>query len=641
MVVVYSRSRLDEVLKGRRPGPSPWRCLLGDAAPRSWHAWLRDRGIEPWTPPQTSRARQEEILRETLHLVGSLAEENGHDLQWWATDLAAKNRFLSPLPGLITALVHYLDAAEAAAADGGQILLVCPPWPILGVVAADANNRGWGFSLAAPWWLGRWQRWSGRCRAWFEVLRSWTISVVRLVECRWYYGTMPAAVQERPTYLIKSFVYPSSLVPGEEPRDPFMGRLATFLAGRFGGQAQVLTVAVTLGARPHCYRRMRTLPDHRLVPLEAALSWSDLPCELARLVWGRCRRPFRVGKKVFLQGRDITSLLDECLASGGWRIVFYNWLHLAAARRLAAAYALVGCAMTSEGNAWERMFVAGLRQVRPRLPVYGYQHSVIPLAAAGMFQDRRELATAMPLPDRIMTTGTVPAALLAKYGAVSPERIAVAGALRYQYLAAMQPSPRLAAGRGRFRILAALEGVWEVVPLVRYVLRQAIACPHLEFQLRAHPVLPLANILRMLDQGGPLPANVSASSGSTVQEDVESADAVLYWGTTIALEALMIGRPVVHFDKGDVISYDPLFALDAFKWTVSSASSLADIVRDIEALAPADYHQRRQAARAYVASYLSAAEDQLLLGFVPGPLRDAQAAAADRKKDDFVDPGAR
>jgi len=111
-------------------------------------------------------------------------------------------------------------------------------------------------------------------------------------------------------------------------------------------------------------------------------------------------------------------------------------------------------------------------------------------------------------------------------------------------------------------------------------------------------------------------ANVSLSKNLSVKDDVESADIVIYWGSSVALEASMMGKPVIHFDSGTVLSYDPLFENTALKWTVTEKDRLLDIIDSIYALSDEEFCLQQQKARQYLRNYFYPVTENGLQKFV-------------------------
>jgi len=418
--------------------------------------------------------------------------------------------------------------------------------------------------------------------------------------------------------LIKSSAYPGSFSEDNYFEDPFFGGLSEFLSRRLNDKIDVLTVAVSTVDRRECFRKMRFSKGNSVVPLEVFLRWSDVLKVLQKVFWGCFNRRFRmIGSARFL-GRDVTSLLHECLVSGGLKIPFYHYLQLAAGLRISEMVRPFSCALTFEGNPWERMFIAGLRLNNPQLPVFGYQHSVVPQAAAGVFIGPREEEKS-PLPTCVLTTGEIPARIIRGYGSLSEVTIESACALRYKYLYDMDYLAKTET-REATLVLVALEGTWEVLPLLEYVLDQASECLDSRFRIRAHPVLPLSKLLAKLGKRMIPGGNVEVSFGGTVASDVEDSSAVLYWGTTVALEALMMGKPIIHFDRGDFLSYDPLFGFDDFKWTVRKSQELCTVLADIRNLSEEESTVLKEKGRNYIRSYFHEVDDKSMSKFLSEPL---------------------
>ena len=78
--------------------------------------------------------------------------------------------------------------------------------------------------------------------------------------------------------------------------------------------------------------------------------------------------------------------------------------------------------------------------------------------------------------------------------------------------------------------------------------------------IRFHPILPLKKIERKIHfELDKLTRILISENNSSIFDDLTKSDVVIYWGTTVALEALRMGIPLIHYQMGNFISYDPLF----------------------------------------------------------------------------------
>mgnify|MGYP003747369321 FL=1 len=312
--------------------------------------------------------------------------------------------------------------------------------------------------------------------------------------------------------------------------------------------------------------------------------------------------PFRIKGKLYWLGHEITPFFRELISFGGFRITFFQALQFDIAKRLGEKYQIQACLMTYEGRPWERFFIAGLRKANMNTIIIGCQHTVIPLSAADMFTHPKELEF-IPLPDKILTTGMLPKKILERYGSYPKEQIEVGCALRFESLQNLSLFKCRKESKHNFVLLVAFGGSEEEIPLLNYALRQASLNRNVNFRMRTHPTFPWDRLLFLSSWHKLLPENVDNSTYSEVLEDLKDCDAVLYWGTTVALESLMVGKPVIHFDREDLLNYDPLFEFTDFKWQVQRKDSLQKIIQKIQALPETQYCKHQQQGRKYMEQY--------------------------------------
>lgn len=576
---------------------------------------LNSYGLKPVQQIEKSREDQDAFLREYLGIVGSFAEVNGHNILWWATDFASKNRFTSQLPPLLEAV----DKSMSAIFDTSHeqvLVLVQPPGPVVNFLKQWCKQQGVKVVVYNTGLVNRLGFiFKSRIGALNFLVKSSIYSLRRIFTVRKYFRRWKPRVKSgAEIYLIKSFTYGTSFKTEDSYMDPFFGKLKNILARKLGEKNVVLTVSVVHDSHESCYTKMSSIKDRNIVPLEFFLRYQDVFVAFIKIVATKLLTPFLVPDQIKWRGYDLTSLFQKCLVNGEFRIDMFQFLHQKAAERIAVAYSLSACAMTYEGNPWERMFILGIRK-NSRAPVIGYQHTVIPPAAAGMFLTEQEDAADIPVPDSLVASGPAPAAIVKRYGSSSRMQLKVGGTLRYDYLYCVKMLERFVSGKNEFNVLVALEGVLDVLPLVYYVLEQASIKHSVRFCIRAHPVFPFDRLLQFVGWAGELPGNIEISHGKTVQEDVAGNHAVLYWGTTIALESLMMGRPVIHFDRGDSLSYDPLHDFESFKWTVRAGEEITQILKKISFLSKDEYRAGQESGRQYVEQYFVLPDDQSLENF--------------------------
>jgi len=100
-----------------------------------------------------------------------------------------------------------------------------------------------------------------------------------------------------------------------------------------------------------------------------------------------------------------------------------------------------------------------------------------------------------------------------------------------------------------------------------------------------------------------LKENIKLSEGISLSADLNTSDMCIYWGSTVALEALSLDIPLIHFDMQTPLSYDSLLDFDALKWQVLLNDQLEDTIEEIYALGQAIFLEKRREATTYLERY--------------------------------------
>jgi len=374
-----------------------------------------------------------------------------------------------------------------------------------------------------------------------------------------------------------------------------------------------MTVALGFQDKKECYTLMNTLVE-TIYPLEVYLHYRDVYFRALQWILKFLFFPFQMKGEIQFMGYDATMLFKELIRCGGFRISFFQALHFDIARRLGQKYQIKTCLMSYEGRPWERFFMTGLRKTNENIQIIGCQHTVIPLSATDMFLHPKEVGL-IPLPDKIVTTGMTPKFFLERYSAYPKEQVYTGCALRFESL--QKRSVLVRSKQKHFVLLVAFGGSSEEVPLLNYSLRQAFLNKDIIFRMRAHPAFSWNQLMSLSSWRKKLPENVENSTSFEVSDDLEICDAVLYWGTTVALESLLVGKPIIHFDRGDLLNYDPLFEFTDFKWQVQATDSLQTVIQEIQALPETLYCEHQQQGRKYMKEYFYPVNNENLENFLP------------------------
>lgn len=575
-----------------------------------------------WKSIETSieRSKQYFFLQEYLEVIASFNAWNGHDLKWWSTHFSSKNRFNSPILPLLKEWILCLQGVKNYS-EKSNLVLLDVSWEVVEGLKALSTEYGWNIQVNAPKFSHLRYRLRGKVRFWSALLKEANQALLSIYYTRKNFGSIERdrTHSDIPIYLIKSFTYLRNFDGENGYLDPFFGNLSNYLREFNTNGMKVLTVALGFHDQQQCYASMKSSSE-AVHPLESYLTYSVVLLRWIQwLIW-LLLDPFRMKGRIFFQGYELTAFFREFIRCGGFRVSFFQALHFDVAYRLGKLYNIKACLLTYEGRQWERFFMAGLKASRPTVQLIGCQHTVIPLSATDMFLNSKERES-IPLPDKIITTGLTTKKILNKFSAYPKEQVFEGCALRFEELQKLSLIPRKNSNENslnKFTLLVAFGGIKEEVTLLNYALEQAEEIPSVVFRVRNHPAFALNQLLKLsLWSNKVLPKNVEESNSLKVIEDIKLCDAVLYWGTTVSLEALMVGKPIIQFDRGDILNYDPLFEFKKFKWQVWNGLSLKDTIQEIQEIPDFQYRELQKQGRQYIEEYLYPVTPERLSLFLP------------------------
>jgi len=250
-----------------------------------------------------------------------------------------------------------------------------------------------------------------------------------------------------------------------------------------------------------------------------------------------------------------------------------------------------------ENRCFEKMMVLGVRSMDSRVQTCGFQHTVVTHKHTNFFLSREEIKTT-PLPDEIITPGHITRNLLIQMGNFPPDKIRVGCALRQNPKPLGKIQPR---GSQKIRnvLVILAESVEEYVRSLLF-LDRALEGNDAEIilTLRAHPTIPLEKALQSCP---PLHFHYAEQKGVPLDKALQEADVVIYTSSTVGIEAVSRGIPVIFLDLGDFLDPDPLFLLDTFKWRVCRPEEFLTAIREIEKLPEAEFKKAQAAAKVFAA----------------------------------------
>jgi hypothetical protein len=517
-------------------------------------------------------------------------------LSWWSYRSTAKNLLSSPLG---QRLFEVLAVREAVTRLAGR-LEVCGATPgqmeaIAGLLRFNSIPVG-GAAYRLRGVRRVWQRIEGLMRQAQQAMRVWL-------------GFAFSSASNWRGVQLCLFTYADT---ARRPNiDGYFGALHD-LAGKLRPELRIGHAAYVYAPYRSRLRELQQVDGARTFALFSLLQPLDLVRALAAAARALFPRPVLAGE-AGTAFRALAPLLEEALVEdvkvGGY---LHNLLVYRAVQRLVERSDVRMLVYPYENKSLEKALLLGARASRPALPIIGYQHTSITRRHLTLRFEPGEAAVT-PLPDRIVTVGQVTRSYLERHGNY-PAGIFVTGcALRQAWDAVLPRAPR--PGKPPRVLLALSSSRAELVEAVAFV-RSAAERHALEVGIRPHPNFPLT--LLPADLRAWIGESATDFSGTPLAQNLEWCDAVAYVSSTVALEALMRGRPAVNLRLSDAIDPDPLLEPAALTWKVDSPEGLIAALAELRDLDGEAFAQRQSASIEKMKEYFRPISNEALAHFLPG-----------------------
>jgi len=520
---------------------------------------------------------------------------------WWARPFTTKHALATPLCRDLFA--YWLTARLVQEGDTGVVIVVTERPAVVAQLVAWARPRGLdvGVALPRPRTMTAWLRRSAAFVLAVTVLRFlrlWRASRAHL----------PAS-SLRPHVVVMSLLHPRYSWSAQGTyQDAYFGPLIEYVR-------RAAYPALILGILDGDWRRdaarLRTLDS--AVPVVPAPACVTLG-QILRCAWQTLRahgQPPSLQEPVPFDGLEAGPLVREALRdSERAGQYFLNLTIYAAVRRLAGRLQVERCFYPYENRAFEKLALLAFREVSPRTRLVGYQH-------AGITQNHPNLcfgegeAAITPLPDVLLTMGEATRAWLEREGNYPPGLLRVGCALRQQTLPrrSVQPRPWPRLVTNLLVVLATSGG--EYAQVLR-LLEQAAPRSSYRMRVRPHPGIPFDEAFRINPH---LRRDYFTPSSDLLEDDLAWADVVLYASSTVGIEAMAWGLPVVYLDVGQLLDTNPLSNGEQITWKAATPQELLDALDGIAALDGTAVAEWQRQAAACTQRYFGPVSDERLQAF--------------------------
>lgn len=513
---------------------------------------------------------------------------------WWAYTSTAKNLLSSSLGSRFMEALATVEMARRA--DGALYICGATPGQMETIRALLRRDR---LRVAGP---ALRLRWLVKAARWLEAL----LRVPQQAVSAWI-GFLGSG-RYRPDGPVDLWLFTYVDSPRAAGVDAYFGRLREMLKDRHPGLRTRYAAYVYAPYRQRILA-LKELEQGELVPLFGELTLRDYIASAVDAIRALFPGRHRLSADA-ASGADFEPLLREALIEdvrvGGY---LHNVLVYRAARNFARRCSVRELLYPYENKSLEKLLLLGARAGAPGVMAVGYQHtSLTPRHITLLFEPTEAAVT--PLPDRIVTVGEVTRRFLETSGHY-PDGLLVTGcALRQRWGA---PLPRQVCEPPRL-LLALSSSRSELIEAVQFVLAARQQGGNFELAIRTHPNFPTC--LLPVELRSWVQEHARDLSGTPLRENLDWCDAVAYASSTVALEALMVGRPVVNVRLSDAIDPDPLLEPVPLAWKAASPGELLARLSALQALDESEFGSRRDAAIEAMKAYFRPYAPQVLDTFL-------------------------
>lgn len=531
------------------------------------------------------RSAETEWKRSFINALGNLNQHHA-SVEWWALTATAKNLLSSTFGNKVFGVLALCKVVEETEFD--RLFVVGADATQIEIFKTWLDQKGLVHSITADTTVRL---------VWLLPIESLLRNLYHILRVfRFFYLRQnPNSGPDGPIDVCLFTYMDENIKNGE---DSFFGRLTDLIRVR-RSELKLQITGFVHSRYSRVLPRLRTVIADQYYPIYYELRLHDFWWAFWKTVRVRIRDFINI-PNVMMVGLDLKLLLFDAfkrdVTEGRY---LHNLLVYRSAFRFSSRYKPTTVIYPYENKSLEKLLLIGVRMGYDACKLVGYQHtSITPRHTTLLFAE--DEASKTPLPDTILTVGDVTRDYLEKYGNYPPGIFATAGALRQVKRDRADYNPI----RNRpMRILLALSSsrieLLEAISFMRQLKRYAGSC---ELGIRPHPEFPLAILPNGVHDW--VKENARDYSGTALASNIDWCDVVAYVSSTVALEALMAGRPVINFQIGDPINPDPVLGDAPFCWRVNTPDQFQDTLRKIQSMSNDEYGRESVRAREYALSYL-------------------------------------
>jgi len=535
--------------------------------------------------------------REYVNFIASLAK-NSHQLYWWASSLSEKNSFISKLFSRLYTLVCLDDTLKNI--NNKNVVVICSDSVLKKQIVYNYKNS---YDVKLPLF--------SHLQYYLQKLMLMLIGILKrclkaLIEYEHVWFTRKHLRTKRANiYKHKNYVVLRTWADHRNYKtglynDPYFKRLLNYLIHQ---NESVLIFAGCIGSYKQNIQRFEKDLDNPIIPTNFYLRMNDIVRSLLATIF---RRP-SVSKNISFRGKNIFYLIADELLRDITTTSFFNALiEYYSCQRLAENVSIKKFIHTFENYTWEKMSILGLKSQNQDIATIGFQHAFISRNSFKYFPGVAEQSIA-PFPNKIVTMGKRTQEIMKNFGNYPEEIFSTGCALRQEYLFKLPALPRNVGGGIFIPLTITIE---DTVKVLKFIFEAGLGQLPDKIYLRFHPAIQIEKALKRINFS--LPNNFIISDNPPVHKELERCSVVLYTFTTVCLEALKMGRPVIYLDVNYPLELDPLFEYSGLKSTCRNPAELKGKIETFRRMDESIFTKELNKANNYLNEYFGQVNDQAL-----------------------------
>ena len=303
------------------------------------------------------------------------------------------------------------------------------------------------------------------------------------------------------------------------------------------------------------------------------------------------------GTKYIYRDKTISlkELIKENMKSELSKGYLNNLLVFRASKRLKNIPELETIIYPFENKPLEKLINIGLGD---KIKTVGYQHSSLTPRHFSFIMNDDELKIT-PLPHKVITLGDITKKWLIKKCNFPSNKVIKGVALRQGKINTI--IKKTFSSKNAKLLFVFSSSNYEIIKTIE-ILKNISVKYNFNYRFRFHINFPLERLGMKYQRW--INSNINSLEKSTLNDDLKWTDITVYISSTVALESLFCGIPVIRLDI-DKFNSDPLLNESIpFKWTANSASDLINSICEISYLSDKERNERSTKGQNFASSYM-------------------------------------